>query len=308
MNERISKDAKDRVTWIDVARGILIILVVMGHVKSSYSSSGILENSFVLNYSNVFAYSFHMAAFFFISGLLFAQHRPDKKLTQRIVDKLISYGIPYIIFSFIHYVMQLLLSSASNHTVQFTDILLIVFKPFSFLWFLYVLMLMQIISELLERKPLINLVLSICLFCLNAVLKTALKETGYSELIICDLMNFYMYFVAGIYFGKTIVSYLEEIKHKRCVSIGMSFILAVCALLKMYVTLGVCGDVLLACFGIFTVIIVSQAIEDCKVFRYLGKQSMPIYLLHGYVISFVRIVLTKLDANKLGGYRLLYVQ
>lgn len=258
MNEKISTTVKDRITWIDVARGILIVLVVMGHVKSSYYSSGILENSFVLHYSNVLVYSFHMAAFFFVSGLLFVQHRPNKKLSQRIVDKLISYGIPYVIFSFFYYVMQILLS--------------------------------------------------VCLFCVNTILITLLKDTGYGELTVCDLMNFYMYFAAGIYFGKTAVSFFEEIKHKRWLAMGMSLVLAACALFEMYVTFGIFGDVLLACFGFFTVIIVSQAIGDCKVFRYFGKQSMPIYYLYGYAISFVRIVLTKLNANKFVGVLLIVVQ
>ena len=49
-------DTKDRIEWIDVAKGIGIILVIMGH-------------TFALKYSQVL-YTFHMPLFFLLSGLL----------------------------------------------------------------------------------------------------------------------------------------------------------------------------------------------------------------------------------------------
>ena len=58
-------DEKNRIAYIDVAKGIGIILVVCGHVI------GEGEKSF--KYSNIlhdYIYSFHMALFFIISGIL----------------------------------------------------------------------------------------------------------------------------------------------------------------------------------------------------------------------------------------------
>ena len=47
------KKKTDRILWVDIFKGILIVLMVLGHSKSP-----------ILNY----IYAFHMAAFFFISG------------------------------------------------------------------------------------------------------------------------------------------------------------------------------------------------------------------------------------------------
>lgn len=48
---------QDRIEWIDVAKGIGIILVIMGHTFQLDLVSPI--------------YAFHMPLFFFLSGLLF---------------------------------------------------------------------------------------------------------------------------------------------------------------------------------------------------------------------------------------------
>ena len=76
---------KNRIPFIDTAKGIGIILMVLGHIGlGSYAYSSI--------------YSFHMPLFFFISGLLFSA--PDKrKLVKRCKTILIPYfslGLVYL--------------------------------------------------------------------------------------------------------------------------------------------------------------------------------------------------------------------
>ena len=45
-----------RIEWIDIAKGILIVLVVLGHSEISGIAASVIN-------------SFHMAAFFFLAGL-----------------------------------------------------------------------------------------------------------------------------------------------------------------------------------------------------------------------------------------------
>lgn len=70
---------KNRLDFLDVAKGILIITVVISH-----------SNSFLAQYM----YWFHMPAFFFISGVLF-------KEDFNIKDQLTKFFIPYFLFSLI---------------------------------------------------------------------------------------------------------------------------------------------------------------------------------------------------------------
>ncbi|MEH7127363.1 acyltransferase family protein, partial [Neobacillus drentensis] len=73
---------KSRLEYLDIAKGILIILVVLGH--SSFS------NRFVI-------YWFHMPAFFIISGLLYRN-----KYSVNLINNIKSLFIPYISFSLIN--------------------------------------------------------------------------------------------------------------------------------------------------------------------------------------------------------------
>ena len=77
---------KQRIAYFDTAKGILIILVVLGHV---FESGPV----------NQYIYSFHMPAFFIISGMM--QHYSGtlkKPLRTVILSKIYSLVIPFLFF------------------------------------------------------------------------------------------------------------------------------------------------------------------------------------------------------------------
>lgn len=61
---------ESRIHWIDIAKGMAIIFVVIGHVAVSYHNVHQYEDSMLFNFSHLFVYSFHMALFMMLSGLL----------------------------------------------------------------------------------------------------------------------------------------------------------------------------------------------------------------------------------------------
>ena len=205
-----------RIEWVDIAKGIAIILVVIGHVGSSYGSEGLYKNSFLLNFTNRFVYSFHMAAFMFISGFLF-KNKGDKK--QQIKAILISYGVPYIFFSGVWWGFKTVLSSLVNTKLSFWDLVLTPVFPISFMWFIYALMLMEIVQvivgKLNKTKMYVHISLAFVLLAIQPYMASIpLFNTGYvfSDLIISDVMSNYFYFCIGVYFGNKIISVIK--KHK----------------------------------------------------------------------------------------------
>lgn len=75
---------KERLDYIDRARGILIILMVIGHVWQS---------GFVFDV----IYAFHMPAFFVISGMLMQHTKSyEKPFGKFLWGKILAYGIPFI--------------------------------------------------------------------------------------------------------------------------------------------------------------------------------------------------------------------
>ena len=82
------KPTTRRITWLDHAKAMAIILVVAGHFVQSYCPD--------LNVIFKIIYSFHMPAFFVLSGFLFSEKKPFKNF---IVKKAKSLLLPYVVFS-----------------------------------------------------------------------------------------------------------------------------------------------------------------------------------------------------------------
>lgn len=90
--ERLQKYRNDRQIWIDVCRGIGIILVVFAHTSSPF---------------NNFIYGFHMPLFFMISGILLDRHRADLPFIAQVKKYIKRYIIPYIILCGINLLLQM---------------------------------------------------------------------------------------------------------------------------------------------------------------------------------------------------------
>lgn len=82
-----------RIAWIDVAKGLLIILVVLGH-------------SNINDITAVAINSFHMAAFFVLSGITYRGEKSTFKVL--FYKKFRTIIIPYLVFSIIMLVYLLL--------------------------------------------------------------------------------------------------------------------------------------------------------------------------------------------------------
>ena len=138
---------KERVHWIDIAKGIAIVLVVIGHVVSSYHGSGLYIDNQMFNFISQFVYSFHMALFMILSGYLVnLGKKKEGSKGKRILQVIINYGIPYVVFSAVWVLMKMIMSSHTNSSVSMKAILFIPIYPISFMWFIYALMIMQIIQ------------------------------------------------------------------------------------------------------------------------------------------------------------------
>ena len=80
------KDTKNRIEWIDVAKGIGIICIVLGH---TLQGTGFLRQ---------YLYAFSVPFFFFLVGLTY---RLKDSLKQFWIGKLKRIAIPYIVFAVI---------------------------------------------------------------------------------------------------------------------------------------------------------------------------------------------------------------
>lgn len=84
-----------RIEWIDIAKGIGIILVVYGHIH------------YVPETMNAWLCSFHMPLFFFLSGINFNDNKYINDFSSFIKNKFCSLIVPYFMFSIVMYVYKI---------------------------------------------------------------------------------------------------------------------------------------------------------------------------------------------------------
>ncbi|WP_295578966.1 acyltransferase family protein [uncultured Oscillibacter sp.] len=265
-----------RIEYIDIARGLAILLVVIGHN---------LENS-MLGFKVI--YSFHVPAFFFLSGIVF---RPEKYKSgiEIIKDKAKRLLHPYFLFGFITMMVYCTFRESSINALKcllFANRYQMMEVPFNVpMWFIPCLFLVLIefywIQKYIPQKLSFVIFLGCSLLGYRTITQPILPWTLDSSL-------YYLLFFSLGHFSK---KYIDLCKHKYCILLSFIVFLSQFILytnvqipyLLKYLIETVCamsGTVLLVAF--------SQYILFSKIFaailkrplEYLGNNSLLILILH----------------------------
>lgn len=294
----------ERIEWIDVAKGIAIILVVIGHVTSSYHAAGLYQSSLVLNFSNRLIYCFHMAAFMFISGFLFKNKHQKKRQIKGI---LLSYGIPYIVFSCVWWAFKMALSQYVNTELSIQDLIMIPICPISFMWFIYALMIMEIgqviIGDMTRKKKCLQMTIGLLLYYIHPLVsEMQIPGTDYrfSDFVLSDIMAFYCFFSVGVCFGKEFVSLIQKHKQKIIIGGGIALLLSNILIYLYGVSCAAAIKMLLAFCGVGFLIAVCIEKRN-RVLSFIGKRTLPVYVLHGLCIAAIRVALGKMGLRDSSG-------
>lgn len=301
--ENMSNSIIQRVPWIDVCRGLGIILVLYGHLITH-------ENHRYL------IYAFHMPLFFFLSGLVF---KPtfDKSLKSIFVKNFKQLLIPYFFFAIFTYLYALITSpkpdlTPGGITWQLFGILygsgsdgMLGFNVV--LWFLPCLFITRLTFAFITRKvtqvKYIGIILLLC------------SIVGYiiSKLIPWIKLPFgvEIAFTGVVFFG---LGYLWKIrkytlhflKPYRIPLIGIALVIGYFAATANYHIGGHQVDLradrynnyflfYIASFsGILATILVSQLIRMNKILEYIGRNSMVIFVWHNLLIVNLQTVIKTL--------------
>ena len=115
-----------RENWIDIAKGIAILLVVIGHVNLGFLNSNMFVNQQnIMKWVHFTIYSFHMSLFFILSGYLYAktwQMKDLKQYKRNIFEKIINIGIPYVTFSIVQWSAKIIMSKSVNKGLTIKDL------------------------------------------------------------------------------------------------------------------------------------------------------------------------------------------
>ncbi|MBM7616733.1 fucose 4-O-acetylase-like acetyltransferase [Weissella uvarum] len=131
-----------RITWIDFAKGGAILLVVLGHVLIGLFDAniytGLTQKLLLISVESI--YVFHMPFFFALSGYFFKAQTNFKSYGHFLKKRFISLGLPYFVFSIILWGLKFIGQNAVRTPYPFDSLLSIWREPIGPLWFIYVLL------------------------------------------------------------------------------------------------------------------------------------------------------------------------
>lgn len=258
-----------RLTYFDMAKGLGILLVVLGHIE--YISEPL----------RAWISSFHMPLFFVVSGMLI--HYKDelsKDFSEILRKKWKSILIPYLWFSLLYFlidILNVLLHKIDPHTFWVNLIHSATFYGVSVLWFLPALFLAEtgflFLTKKLPRAVSIITILLCALFAYMAQLGISQINMAHEgSLLITSLIDFVRVFLRG--------------------AIAMSFVCIAYYsfyLLKKMDTFSIRG--LLLGILLFLINLPLSQINECVDFHYIILKNVPLFYLCALLGSFGLIII-----------------
>jgi uncharacterized membrane protein YcfT len=141
---------RSRLAWIDVAKGISIVLVVM--MYAAYNTGEHTGGTGVLHYIIGYATPFRMPEFFLISGLFLSRviDRPWRVYADR---RIVHYLYFYALWMVIDLVLKVGIFQGDAAGMM-QQIAKAVVQPYGVLWFIYMLAVFSLVAKLLRQMDL----------------------------------------------------------------------------------------------------------------------------------------------------------
>src|ERR1700733_10021980 len=138
---------------VDIVRGLAIILVVFGHTAQGMTHRGWWVGPGA-SFSHTFVYSFHMPAFFFVSGLFVTGSIAKRGGRRFTIDKLKTILYPYVLLAIISVALEPLIGRFKFETKPFRwNVFLANLADGQASWFLFVLFFCLMLALVTVRVP-----------------------------------------------------------------------------------------------------------------------------------------------------------
>lgn len=130
---------------LDVAKGVGIILVVIGHAWRGLDSAGMIGNPDLFRVIDTLIYNFHMPLFFILSGMVFQDWALRRPLPEAAFSRVTRLLWPLILWSYLFATARLAAGDAANTQVSgWQSLLFFPLPPRDHFWFLWALFLQHL--------------------------------------------------------------------------------------------------------------------------------------------------------------------
>ena len=266
----------------DNIKFILITLVVFGHFLE------LVDGQATTNLYRVI-YLFHIPAFIFITGF-FAKFNPRKILS--------SFILPYVLLQILYLVFHaFVIEEASSVSLQFT-------KPYWLLWYLMTVTFYYLLIPFFETKDRRKQILIVAAAVIISLLAGFDENIGYF-LSLSRFFTFLPFFLGGYYLAHN--TRVEQTTHEKkitpilpvtaAIGVIISILYIINSPIRYQVLYGSYSyeameygpgiKLILAVFAACWIVLLLHVIPNKRipVISLIGKNTFPIYVLHGFFIK-----------------------
>jgi uncharacterized membrane protein YcfT len=277
-----------RLDWVDYAKGICIIMVVMMHSTLGVEAAAGREG--FMHAVVEFAKPFRMPDFFLISGLFLARVI-DRDWRTYLDRKVMHFAYFYVLWVTIQFAVKAP-AFAMEHGWAYvgTQYLLSFIEPFGTLWFIYLLPIFFVVTKLTQRFP------AALIWIIGAALETAKISTGWT--VIDEFASRFVYFYSGYLFAGYVFGFVREVQGHAAVALvglvvwslvnGAATYAGVASWPLLSLAFGFAG-----CAAVIAVAALLARVQVLDGIRYCGEHSLVVYLAFFLPMALSRMLLLK---------------
>ncbi|MGO3927457.1 acyltransferase family protein [Rhodopseudomonas pseudopalustris] len=278
----------DRVDWVDYAKGICIIMVVMMHsvlgVEAAAGETGFMH--LVVE----FAKPFRMPDFFLLSGLFLAVVI-DRDWRTYLDRKVVHFAYFYVLWVTIQFAFKAPSFAAEIGWAGVVKLYALSFiDPFGTLWFIYLLPIFFVVTKATRRAP------PLLIWAIAALLESLHVATGW--MVIDEFCARFFYFYTGYLFASRVFAFSDAARARPALAlIGLAIWAAInAALVHTGVSEWPLLSLLLGLAGACAIIAAGTLLAEKRWLdglRFCGEHSIVIYLAFFLPMAVSRTLLLK---------------
>jgi fucose 4-O-acetylase-like acetyltransferase len=293
MSPTADAPARTRDISLDVAKGVGIILVVIGHAWRGLETAGMIGNAWLFRLVDQVIYNFHMPLFFLLSGMTFQSWALRRPVGEAAFSRMTRLLWPLVLWTYLFTAARLAAGDAANTQVSGLESLLFFPLPprdhFWFLWALFlqhlvVLALIRFVTGPLSAPAWAGLAALV-------VLGSSFTPVGLNAWTF-GALTFAGAFLAGLALGQTTFRPSGPLAFLLAAAVFLILQAASFQIPASLLTTQVLGIILsLAALTMILILSRGPATGAIRLLAYLGAASMGIYLAHTIFSAGTRAVL-----------------
>ena len=277
-----------RIDWVDYAKGICIVMVVMMHSTLGVEAAAGAEGW--MHYFVAFAKPFRMPDFFLIAGLFLAR-TIDRDWLRYLDRKVVHFFYFYVLWVTIQFAFKAPGFMAEMGAVGVAQQYALAFlEPFGTLWFIYMLPVFFVVTKLTRAVP------PLLIFIAAAILESLRIHTGW--IMIDEFAARFVYFFAGYWLASHVFTLAEAAQGRPARALVALSVWALANDALVFFGYSELPGVSLALgfAGAMAIVAVAALLARANILdllRHAGEHSIAVYLAFFLPMAVTRVVLLK---------------